>query len=451
MEPLLARPAPAAASRQSSRPMTPRAPVPKRPSPLSHEYVYDTFDAPPPIKRRPLLSKRVIIITVAVAAALIASVVIGVVLRNAANSAASADANLPATTASSSVASSHVPKFITLTTSSTASDPVDTAAAAATTSIAQAAPDMESSSTQIMATTNPTSFVAQMSDASTTTAVLVNVATTSALAVATTSSVAAGLTTSDLGLLSSSSAATISVDVSTSPNILTTETTAAVVTSTVQATGQSTSSVLLTSTGVRATWWASTSDSGGCQLPSTTYSSSLTGAIALGDISTLGQLSYTAAYCGQVFQIDCGSGPVNAVVASTCNIGQGNCGIDMITSTWNAATANAAFGVASCSVSLTSMNVLPGASTACYYQPTSDFANAYFKLLGVLNTGGRLVASATLDGISGSVSSGDWYQFQAGTSPFTNSSALVFNYSDGSSTAFSLSACVQPSGVQIFS
>ncbi|KAJ3379567.1 hypothetical protein HDU84_006544 [Entophlyctis sp. JEL0112] len=202
---------------------------------------------------------------------------------------------------------------------------------------------------------------------------------------------------------------------------------------------------------IPATWWASTSDAGGCQLPTATYSSGFTGAIALGDISTLGQLSYTAGYCGQVFQIDCGSGAVNAVVASTCNLGQGNCGIDMITSTWNAATANAAFGSTSCSVSLTSANPLPGTDAVCYYRPTSDFANAYYKLLGVLNTSGRLVASAALDGIAGSVSSGDWYQFQAGANPFSDASVLVFTYTDGSSSTFALSACAQPSGVQIFS
>ncbi|KAJ3345787.1 hypothetical protein HDU83_003710 [Entophlyctis luteolus] len=409
MESLITRPTPAASSRQSSRPMTPRTPVPKRPSPLSREYDYETFGPPSPTKRLPFLSKRIIAIAVGIVAALIVAVVIGVVLRNASTSSvtATADANVAATTASNSSITSQIPKLTsetTFTILSTSSDEVSTTATdAPPSSAAEAVVDVVPTSAQISTVADlvsTTNVALQPSAADTVTTVVVT---------------AAAVTTAE-------------------PSIQST-----------------TSSLLLTSTGVRATWWASTSDVGGCQLPTATYSSGFTGAIALGDISTLGQLSYTAGYCGQVFQIDCGNGAVNAVVASTCNLGQGNCGIDMITSTWNAATANAAFGSTSCSVSLTSANPLPGTDAVCYYRPTSDFANAYYKLLGVLNTSGRLVASAALDGIAGSVSSGDWYQFQAGASPFSDASVLVFTYTDGSSSTFALSACAQPSGVQVFS
>ena len=44
--------------------------------------------------------------------------------------------------------------------------------------------------------------------------------------------------------------------------------------------------------------------------------------------------------CGQVLNVDCGHGAVEAVVVSTCNLGSATCGVDMIGKTWRRATAN---------------------------------------------------------------------------------------------------------------
>ncbi|KAJ3346343.1 hypothetical protein HDU83_003153 [Entophlyctis luteolus] len=209
--------------------------------------------------------------------------------------------------------------------------------------------------------------------------------------------------------------------------------------------------VLATAKSIRGSYWAATSDAGGCSLPVASYANTHY-AFALGDQAALGSLSFAPKYCGQMFQINCGHSSVLAVVASTCDIGGHDCGADMIAPLWNAATANASPGLVNCSLSLTTSNPI-SSSTApiCFYRPSSEFGNAYYKLLGVLNTSGRLVSGAKLAGISGTVSSGDWYQFQAGASPFKTTDSVVFTYTDGTSSTFALSQCVQPSGVQIFS
>ncbi|KAJ3132928.1 hypothetical protein HK100_004842 [Physocladia obscura] len=146
-----------------------------------------------------------------------------------------------------------------------------------------------------------------------------------------------------------------------------------------------------------------------------------------------------AFYCGQILAIDCGSGTVNAIVANTCNIGANNCGVDMIAPTWDAATDNASPGLTTCQVSLTSENPLASsADPICFYGPESEFGNQYYKLLRVLNASGRLVVSASLAGVPGSLSSGNWYQFQSAGSPFSDFNTVVFSYLDGSQSSFTL-------------
>ncbi|KAI8807034.1 hypothetical protein BJ742DRAFT_854659 [Cladochytrium replicatum] len=206
-----------------------------------------------------------------------------------------------------------------------------------------------------------------------------------------------------------------------------------------------------TANGVKGTYWSTQTDPGGCQLPTASYSTALTGAIALGQGTALGPLAFVSGYCGQVFQITCnGRRTVNAIIASTCNIGSTSCGVDMIAKTWNAATNNASPGITSCTVSNSTVNPISSSSGAvCYYRPGSEFNNEYYKLLSVLNTGGRILKSATAGGATGALSSGNWYAFSK--SKFAATDQVVFTYTDGSRSVFTLSSCVKPSGVQIFS
>ncbi|KAK4015612.1 hypothetical protein OUZ56_030587 [Daphnia magna] len=80
--------------------------------------------------------------------------------------------------------------------------------------------------------------------------------------------------------------------------------------------------------GVKGTFWAEQSDAGGCQMPQGDYL--VVDAIALGQSQALGNLKWRQGLCGQVLRIDCGNGPVDAVVASTCNLNSDSCGVDMI-------------------------------------------------------------------------------------------------------------------------
>ncbi|KAJ1557086.1 hypothetical protein HK096_009172, partial [Nowakowskiella sp. JEL0078] len=205
---------------------------------------------------------------------------------------------------------------------------------------------------------------------------------------------------------------------------------------------------ILSEYNVQGTYWDTQTDAGGCSMPSGNYL--VLDALALGQATSLGQLAFQPKYCGQVFRVNCGGQSVNAVVASTCNFGTTTCGVDLIKRTWNYATGNKSPGVASCTVSLTSINPLPGSSPLCFYRPNSEFNNNYYKLLSVYNTAGKLVKSASLDGIAGSISSGNWYQFQAGSNQFSSSSTVSFTFEDGSKTSFALSACTRPSSVKIW-
>ncbi|KAJ3379495.1 hypothetical protein HDU84_006614, partial [Entophlyctis sp. JEL0112] len=155
-----------------------------------------------------------------------------------------------------------------------------------------------------------------------------------------------------------------------------------------------------TAINVAAVYWASTADSSAsCQLPEATFASGLTGGLNIGSSAALGELAYTAAYCGHVVSINCGYGSVNTVVAGSCGP---DCGLTLASSTWALATGGAAAGQTTCSVSLTAANALASSqSPVCYYRPGSEFANSFNKILGVLNSAGRLVSGAALDGIAG--------------------------------------------------
>eukprot|EP00122_Pirum_gemmata_P005560 Pgem_evm1s5068 len=92
-------------------------------------------------------------------------------------------------------------------------------------------------------------------------------------------------------------------------------------------------------------------------MPSTSYT--VQQAVALGEQPALGNLRVTNDLCGHVVRVNCGGDSVDAVVASTCDIGSTNCGVDMIRKTWDIATTISP-GIATCSISLTARNPMPG-------------------------------------------------------------------------------------------
>ena len=203
------------------------------------------------------------------------------------------------------------------------------------------------------------------------------------------------------------------------------------------------------SSGVKGTYWAEKSDAGGCQMPEGDYA--VTDALALGQGDALGNLKWRQGLCGQVLRVDCGNGPVDAVVASTCNLNSNSCGVDLIRKTWNKATGNKSPGVVNCRVSLTNRNPINGNAPVCYYRPNSEFTNDFFAILGVFNTGGRISSSAQVSGVTGKRNNDGWFEFNGNGQPIINKGAqVVFRYEDGSSSSFQLSNCKSGGQVKIF-
>ena len=176
----------------------------------------------------------------------------------------------------------------------------------------------------------------------------------------------------------------------------------------------------------------------------------MTDALALGQMGNLEGLIYRPGLCGQVLSVDCGRGAVNAVVASTCNLGSSSCGVDLIQKTWNKATGNQSPGIAECKVALTKQNPMAGGAPLCFHQPNSEIGNLYYASLGVFNTNGRVVKSATLAGVQGTWNNGGWFKFNSGGS-FNTNAAVSFSFEDGSSNSFSLSNCAPGGSTHIFS
>ena len=197
----------------------------------------------------------------------------------------------------------------------------------------------------------------------------------------------------------------------------------------------------------KATYWALHSDPGGCQLPGT-VNYAVTDALALGQATSLGNLIWRQGLCGQVLSVNCGNGVVNAVVASTCNLGSSSCGVDLIAQTWNKATSNQSPGIAQCQVAHTQINPMHGASSLCFYRPNSPNDNQYYASLGVFNTNGRIPSSATLGSIQGTRDSGDsYFTFNGLNSGLT----VTFTFEDGSSSpSFPLSSCRSGGSTYIF-
>ena len=182
-----------------------------------------------------------------------------------------------------------------------------------------------------------------------------------------------------------------------------------------------------------------------------TINYAITGALALGQATSLGNFVWRQGLCGQVVSVDCGNGVVNAVVASTCNLGSTSCGVDLIGPTWRKATNNQVSGTAQCQVALTKMNPMQGGSPLCFYRPNSPTGNPYYASLGVFNTNGRIPSSATLGTIQGVKDSGDSYFTFNGGSPTNGGTGVQFKFEDGSTPAsFSLGNCNSGGSTHIF-
>lgn len=155
--------------------------------------------------------------------------------------------------------------------------------------------------------------------------------------------------------------------------------------------------------------------------------------------------------CGQVLDIDCGHGSVEAIVADICDLGHDDCGVDMILRTWNTLTKNAAPGVTSCTVNLSKTNPINANGMQCYHRPQSDIGNDWFVMLGVMNTGGRISASAKLAGIKGTRADDHWFSFTSGGKDlFHDSSVVTFTFEDGGSQQFKMSDCKRGDPIHVF-
>jgi len=171
-------------------------------------------------------------------------------------------------------------------------------------------------------------------------------------------------------------------------------------------------------------------------------STGVPGLIKFAQIRTaLAHLKYWQGLSGQVLQVDCGNGPVDAVVASTCNLNTPPCGLDLIGKSWRRATSNQRPGIVKCRVSLTNKNPLRSNGPVCYHRPDSDLGNTYFTIIGVLNTGGRIPSSAVVAGVTGRRSNDGWFKFTDGKPIMKNDAAVTFHFEDGSSENFRLADC----------
>ena len=172
---------------------------------------------------------------------------------------------------------------------------------------------------------------------------------------------------------------------------------------------------------------------GACQLPAQSYSTAFP--VALGDISSLGNLRFSSNLCGHILAVKCGNGPLVNVIVMNSNLGGG---LDLYASSWNRATNNASPGVQSCSVQMTSQNIFTFDGYVCYHAP-GETNNQYYRNVGLLNIKDKIVVSATYNGIAGRLqSNAPYFEFNGqgnGNTP------VIFRFSDGSTHSVPLNQC----------
>uniref|UniRef100_A0A915KPA5 Uncharacterized protein n=1 Tax=Romanomermis culicivorax TaxID=13658 RepID=A0A915KPA5_ROMCU len=183
-----------------------------------------------------------------------------------------------------------------------------------------------------------------------------------------------------------------------------------------------------------------------CALPAG-VSYALNTPFALGDISSLGYMKFKPDLCGHVVTIDCSHGSLDILITNS-NYGGG---MDLYSQvTWPTATANAAPGQVYCTAQLTSKNPLTGASNQCFYKPGTGTTNAYYRNVGILNTGGKIVKGATVGGAAGS-HAGDnpYYAFNLGRA-INVTEIVTFTFDDGTTYSTPFSSCVDKGSEQLF-
>ena len=157
--------------------------------------------------------------------------------------------------------------------------------------------------------------------------------------------------------------------------------------------------------------------------------------MALGDISSLGNLKFKSNLCGHILAVRCRNGPTVNVIVTNSNLGGG---LDLYASSWNRATRNANPGVQSCSVQMTSQNIFSTNGYICYHA-TGETTNQWYRNVGLLNTKDKIVVSAMYNGIRGRLqSNAPYFEFNGrgdGSMP------VVFRFSDGSTYSVPLNEC----------
>jgi len=191
---------------------------------------------------------------------------------------------------------------------------------------------------------------------------------------------------------------------------------------------------------VRATCH-SANEVGSCQLPAQSYTTAYP--VALGDISSLGNLRFTSKLCGHILSVNCGGSTVNVIITNS-NLGGG---LDLYLSSWNKATNYASPGVTSCSVQMTSKNIFTTDGYVCYFA-TGETNNQYYRNVGLLNTKDKIVTSAKYNGINGRLqTNAPYFEFNGQGDA---SMPVVFTFSDGSTHSVPLNQCKNGANKQMW-
>jgi len=138
-----------------------------------------------------------------------------------------------------------------------------------------------------------------------------------------------------------------------------------------------------------------------------------------------------------VIRIDCGHGALDVVITNS-NIGGG---LDLYSkSAWPKLTDNASPGETKCSVQLSSRNPLSGGAFQCYYEPGTGTNNAYYRSIGLLNTGSKIVTGATLGGqLVNHAGPNPYYAFTGRAIDINEQ--VIFSFNDGSTHSVRFSDC----------
>ena len=224
-------------------------------------------------------------------------------------------------------------------------------------------------------------------------------------------------------------------------------------------------------TDITGTWWnPGHSDKGGCAMPVFNGMQYLDDGIAVGDEAALLTLKIKTdddkRMCGQVYDITCVNvdgvqGPtVSAVIASTCNAGKENCGIDMVDETWDKATNNAIHGIATCTAELNKSSMFKNHDDmVCTFAALNGGCgdcqtNLWYTQVGVFNTKGKIVVSAKADGneLDHNDLYNQYYQGASGTGgPYNKNSEFVFTFDDGTTHSCLYGDVQRPTDVHIWS